>query len=138
MVLPAATQVLRSEESCVSTSTSKTRALDREQADRCDAKPDPEIPSKKKLPKAQSRVGEDSEEALLANAGASGHLNSEILSSAVTRQLFDAVLPPLRAEAAPTQYKARQKNRANARKMASLKMSQKGLSRRHEFEDGDS
>jgi hypothetical protein len=117
-------------------STSKTRALDREQADQCDAKPDPEIPSKKKLPKSQSCVGE--EEGLLANAGASGHLNSEILSSAVTRQLFDAVLPPLRAEAAPTQYKARQKNRANARKMASLKMSQKGLSRRHEFEDGDS
>ncbi len=136
MVLTTATKVMRSEELCVSTSTSKTRALDREQADRCDAKPDPVIPSKKKLPEAQSCVGE--EEGLLANAGASGNLNSEILSSAVKKQLFDAVLPPLRAEAAPTQYKARQKNRANASKICGLKMSQKGLSRRHECEDEDS
>ena len=67
--------------------------LDRKQAERCDTKSDPAIPSKKKPPPMQSRVGEGLGQ--LARAAVLDESNSNILPTAVKKELLDAELPPL-------------------------------------------
>jgi hypothetical protein len=78
-------------------------------------------------------------EGLLMRVCGSDQLHSTIVSTAVIRQLLNAMLPPLCVDAEPALDMTRPKNtRQNTWRFNILKMILNGELRRHGFEDEDS